>query len=88
MVFDLISFLAGILAGGLIGGLASILHGLEGTADMQESLLKIRREVDRIDPKLSLGQPDPETPAKMKELHEQLDAINAEIRRMYQKASR
>jgi len=88
MVFDLISFLAGILAGGLIGGLAGILHGLEGTADVQESLLKIRREIDRIDPKLSLGQPDPETSAKMKELHEQLDAINAEIRRMYQKASR
>jgi len=88
MVFDLISFLAGILAGGLICGLAGVLYRLEGTADMQERLLKIRREIDRIDPKMSLGQPDVETSAKMKELREQLEVINAEIRRMYQKASR
>jgi len=88
MSFDLISFVAGILAGGLTGVLAGILFGLERIAGLQEKLLNLRREIDRIDPKgFSAKSQDPSVEAKMKELHEQLDSIHEDIRRMYRKTT-
>ena len=89
MVFDLISFLAGIAAGGLTGALAGVLYGFERTADLQESLLKLSKEVESIDPAVASpsGAQDVESKAKMSELHAELDSINEEIRRMYRKTT-
>jgi len=87
MVFDLISFLAGIIAGGLTGALAAVLYGFERSADLQESLLKLRREFANIDPKGTLNPKDADAEKGMQELRTELDSINDEIRRMYRKTS-
>jgi len=89
MVFDIISFLAGIIAGGLVGALAAILFGFDRTADLQESLLKLRKELDGMDPKITsaIGPKDVEAEKRMQELRTQLDSIHAEIRRMYRKTT-
>jgi hypothetical protein len=89
MVFDLISFLAGIVAGGLTGALAGVLYGFERTADLQESLLKLSKELDRLDPRVaSPNRPqDNEEKVRMTQLRAELDSINEEIRRMYRKTT-
>jgi gas vesicle protein len=89
MVFDLISFLAGITAGGLTGALAGILYGFERTANLQESLLKLSKELDSIDPTVPSANrlEDAESKARMSQLHAELDSINEEIRRMYRKTT-
>ena len=48
MVFDILSFLAGIAAGAVTGALAGVLHSLENTADLQEKLRHITKEVERM----------------------------------------
>jgi len=89
MVFDLISFLAGIIVGGLTGTLAGILTGFERTADIQEKLLRVSREMDRIDPKNpSSDRGDAEADASLRELRVELDSIQEEIRRMYRRTTR
>jgi len=89
MVFDLISFLAGIIAGGLTGGLAAVLYGFERTADLQESLLTIRKELASMDPKVtSVVKPKDASSAEgTRELRAELDSILDEIRRMYRRTS-
>ena len=89
MVFDLISFLAGILVGCLTGTLAGLLSGFERTADIQEKLLKVSREIDRIDPKNpSSDRGNAEADASLRELRVELDSIQEEIRRMYRRTTR
>jgi len=89
MVFDLVSFIAGIAAGGLTGALAGILHGFERTADLQERLLRLRKKIDSIDPTIvsSGGQQDAELRATMQGLRAELDSIHEEIRGMYRKTA-
>ena len=89
MVFDLISLLAGIIAGGLAGALAALLYGFERTADIQESLLKLRKEVAGMDPKVTstIGATDADSEKRRQELRAELDSIRDEIRRMYRKTS-
>ena len=89
MVFDILSFLAGVAAGAVTGALAAILHGLENTADLQERLRNITREVERI--KIAIGSPTPGTAngnartAEIDALSQDLDEIYEKIRRMYKK---
>ena len=89
MVFDLISFFAGILAGGLTGALAGILYGFERTADLQENLLKLRKEIDSIDStSTAANKPmDAVSEERMRELRAELDSIREEIRKMYRKSA-
>ena len=89
MVFDLLSFLAGIVAGGLTGALAAVLYGFERTSDLQESLLKVRKELVSMDPKTtSATSPrNADSAKRMQELRAELDSIREEIRRMYRKTS-
>jgi gas vesicle protein len=90
MVFDVISFLAGVAAGAVTGALAGVLHGLESTADLQERLRQVTKEVER------LGSTFPPTDdptvgdarSKLEGLHRDLEEIHEEIRRMYRRASR
>jgi len=85
-MFDLVSFLAGVVAGGLTGALAGILHGFERTADLQENLLKLKKEFNSIDPTTTGRAPkDQASEARMRELRAELDSINEEIRKMYRK---
>ena len=90
MVFDLISFLAGIIAGGVTGALAGVLYGFERTAGLQESLLKLSKELDSIDPAAASPKrpQNAESEARMSQLRAELDSINEEIRRMYRKTTR
>jgi gas vesicle protein len=90
MVFDLISFLAGIIAGGLTGALAGLLYGFERTANLQERLLKLSKEVDSVDPTVASPNrsQDVESKARVSQLRAELDSINEEIRRMYRKTTR
>jgi gas vesicle protein len=85
MAFDLISFFAGIIAGGLAGALAAVLYGFERTADLQESLLKLKREVAIMEPKPTSGQEN--TDKGIEDLRAELDSIQDEIRKMYRKTS-
>jgi len=88
MVFDLISFIAGILAGGLAGTLADILYGYERTADLQENLLKLRKEINGIDSASPPNKPrDTVSEERLRELRADLDSIREEIRRMYRKSA-
>ena len=88
MAFDLTSFFAGIAAGGLTGALAGVLYGLERTADLQERLLKLHREIDRIDPRVSSPNGSQGSGARIGELRKELDSIQEEIRKMYRRTTR
>jgi len=88
MTFDLISFLAGIIAGGLTGALAAVLYGLERTADIQEKLLTMRKELSKMNSNMdSTTQPKKEgdSERRMQELREQIASIEDDIMRMYKK---
>jgi gas vesicle protein len=88
MAFDVLSFLAGIAAGGLTGALAAALYGLEKTADLQERIRHLARQIDSLSPNLS--SPDSKEPvstARATELRRELDAIHEEIRRMYKRST-
>jgi gas vesicle protein len=91
MVFDILSFLAGIAAGGVTGALAGMLHGLESTADLQEKLRQVTSEVDKI--RSTIGSSIPPTNSRdprseMDELYRDLNEIQEEIRRLYKKGQR
>ncbi len=88
MVFDILSFLGGVAAGAVTGALAAVLHGLENTADLQERLRNITREVERM--KSAAVSRTSETTgndstAEIDELSRDLNEIHEEIRRMYKK---
>jgi gas vesicle protein len=88
MVFDLISLLAGIIAGGLIGALVGILYGFESTADLQETLLKLRKEIDSINQTVGTTSTlHTDSEQRRRELRAELDSIHEEIRRMYRKTA-
>jgi len=89
MPFDVISFLVGVAAGALTGGLAAMLHGLESVADLQERVRRLTREMQRLnDNSLPQDANQPDSKFKMKELQRDLDEIHEEIRRMYKRTSR
>ena len=85
MIFDLISFLAGIIAGGLTGALAAVLYGLERTADIQEKLFTIRKELSKMNPNTNSTAEVEDSERRMQELRTQLASIEEEIMRMYRK---
>jgi gas vesicle protein len=90
MVLDVLSFLAGVVAGGITGALAMVLHGLEKTADLQERLRGVTQEVERIQEASSptaSNEAGADTKAKAEELRRELDEIHGEIRRMYKRSS-
>jgi gas vesicle protein len=89
MIFDLVSFIAGITAGGLTGALAGILYGLERTAALQESLIMLSNKMEKLDPTDGRQvSSNPNAKAQMKELRAELDSIHEEIRKMYRKTTR
>jgi gas vesicle protein len=89
MPFDVVSFLVGVAAGALTGGLAAMLHGLESVADLQERVRRVTREMQRLnDNSLLQDANQPDSKFKMKELQRDLDEIHEEIRRMYKRTSR
>jgi len=88
MVFDILSFVAGVAAGAVTGALAGILHGLESTADLQEKVRGVTKEVEKMRSGLSSKNPDfseQDVRLKMDELYRDLDEIHEQIRRMYKK---
>jgi len=85
MIFDLISFLAGVIAGGLTGALAAVLYGLERTADIQEKLFTIRKELSKMNPNTNSTAEVEDSKRRMQELRTQLATIEEEIMRMYRK---
>jgi len=90
MAFDIVSFLAGISAGGLTGVLAGVLYSFDRTAKIQESLIRLGKKIDSVDPAMTVpsGLPDSESRARMSELRAELDSIQEEIRSMYRKTTR
>ena len=90
MVFDLVSFLAGVAAGALTAGLAGLLHSLERTAGIQERLRVATQKVDELANAFAgmAGSNDPDAKAKADDLQRMLDEIHDEIRRMYKRTTR
>jgi len=86
MAFDLISFIVGVAAGALTGALAGILHSLERTADLQEQLRKIKREVSNM--RTLASENDKSRKPKLDELDHDLEEIHEEIRKMYKRTTR
>jgi len=86
MVFDLLSFVVGVAAGVLTGSLAGILHSLDRTADIQEKVRKLTREVESMKNLLSVN--DQEKNSKLDDLDQDLEEIHEEIRRMYKRTTR
>ena len=89
MIFDLISFVAGALAGGVTGVLAGVLYHFEHTADLEEKFQTLKTEIDTMRSKTGAANspPDAASEQQMRELREDLDSIRAEIRKMYRKTS-
>lgn len=88
MAFDILSFLAGIAAGAVTGALAGVLHSLENTADLQEKLRHVTKEVERVKRTITSNTSavsEREESAEVDELYRDLNEIHEEIRRMYQK---
>lgn len=91
MVFDVVSFLAGIGAGALTGALAGILHGLERTADIQERLRLATKKIDAMSNRISTSDSalnKTGTEVKVDELQRELAEIQEEIKRMYKRTTR
>lgn len=91
MVFDVVSFLAGVGAGALTAGLAGFLHGLERVADVQERLRLATKKADQLGSLFSMrGTGDSSDNGKLKvdELQRELDEIHEEIKRMYRRTTR
>jgi gas vesicle protein len=88
MVFDILSFIAGVAAGTVVGGLAGILHGLENTADLQERVRALTKQVEEVRTESSSSNPDladRDMKLKMDEIKQDLDEIHEQIRRMYKR---
>lgn len=89
MVFDVVSFLAGVAAGALTAGLAAFLHGLERMADVQERLRLATEKADQLKSMFSAsGADDSSDSVKVDELQRELDEIHEEIKRMYKRTTR
>ena len=91
MVFDILSFLAGIAAGGITGALAGVLHGLENTANLQEKLRQVTSEVDKMRDTIGSGSSnanDRNSRSELDKLDRDLNEIQEEIRRLYKKGKR
>jgi gas vesicle protein len=86
MTFDLLTFLIGVGVGALTGSLAGILYSLERTADLQEEVRRVTREVENM--KAHLAQDKTGKITKLDELDRELEEIHEEIRRMYKKTTR
>ena len=86
MAFDLVSFIVGVAAGALTGSLAGLVHSLERTADLQEQLRNIKREV--VEMRNSLSENDNSGKPRLDELDRSLEEIHEEIRRMYRRTTR
>jgi gas vesicle protein len=88
VVFDILSFLAGVTAGAVAGALAVVLHGLENTADLQERLRDVSREVKKMRSAAvsrTSGASGDKSTAELDALSLDLNEIHEEIRRMYKK---
>jgi gas vesicle protein len=86
MAFELLSFLAGVAAGALTGALAAVLHNLETTADLQEKLRRVTREVEKMRNALSSSTSHEDSAkSEIDGLYRDLNEIQEEIRRIYKK---
>jgi gas vesicle protein len=91
MVFDILSFLAGVAAGAITGALAAVLHGLESTADLQERLRQATEEVEKIKNAVASHTSnvnDRDASSDLDRLNQDLKEIHEEIRRMYKRGKR
>jgi gas vesicle protein len=92
VVFDLVSFLAGVAAGALTAGLAGLLYSLESTAGIQEQMRVVTQRVDELATAFTgpsvVGLNDQDAKTKVDDLERMLDEIHEEIRRMYKRTSR
>jgi len=93
MTFDLLSFLVGVLLGGLTGVLGGNLYRLESLADLHERSRILGRELAQIRNGLRFTlSGDTETGSPMSrridQVQKDLDEIQEEIRRMYSRRNR
>jgi hypothetical protein len=92
MVFDVVSFLAGVAAGALTAGLAGFLHGLERTSDIEERLSLATKRADQLSDMFSTSAGsdfnDSAEKVKVDKLQLELDEIHEEIKRMYKRTTR
>jgi predicted translin family RNA/ssDNA-binding protein len=86
MAFDLLSLMIGVAAGALTGSLAGILHSLERTAEIQDRVCKLAREVERMKGFLSTN--NQQGNSRLDDLDRDLEEIHGEIRRMYKRTTR
>jgi len=88
MPFDVVSFIAGVAAGALTGGLAVVLHRLEEIADIQQRVRQMMKEVQKLNSDCqSQVTPEHEAKLRLSELQGDLEEIQEEIRRMYKSTS-
>jgi len=88
MAFDILSFIGGVAAGAVTGALAMVLHGLENTADLQEKVRNITREVEIVKSVMVSRSPEVkgnDSKTQIDELSRDLNEIHEQIRRMYKK---
>ncbi len=76
----------------LTGALAGILHGLERTADLQERLRHVTRQVEQISGALRSSGPsrsrERDAEVRADQFQRELEEIHEEIKRMYKRSTR
>ena len=85
MAFDLVSFVAGIAAGALIGVLAGYLHETETIGELQERVRMAMVQVERI---ASSTRSKTDEGAVSSDLRGQLLDLQNEIKKLYRREAR
>jgi len=85
LVFDFVSFAAGVVSGALVGALAGYLHETETLGELQEQVRSAVLQVERIASRTR--EEAGEEPART-ELRRQLLELQEEIKKLYRKQDR
>ena len=85
LVFDLVSFLIGIVAGAVTGMLAGYLHETETVGELQERVRLTMLQLDRAALKHVQSEGHE---SQFADLHSQLQELQNEIKKLYKKHGR
>ena len=85
MPFDIVSFVTGIVTGGLVGVLAGYLHETETIGQLQE---KVRMAMVQLEKNTSAIRDRPDKELAGSDLQDQLKELQDEIKKLYRRPGR
>jgi uncharacterized membrane protein (DUF106 family) len=85
LVFDLVSFIIGLVAGALVGVLAGYLHETETIGELQE---RVRVAVVQLEETTSMIRSRTSEEPVVSDLRHQLQELQDEIKKLYRRPNR